>query len=137
MGCRDYIIERTTGPWMLWRTVRYFQAYASAKDGTLTILEPTAIYPINWRAERNEACKTNNETGTTSLIQDEICKLSLSTCNQAIILDASAQLFLRLGRMREAVLELPEILTCAHSAACAECYLSFPDSYAITYWSHS
>ena len=63
MLCRDYIIERTTGPWMLWRTVRYFQAYASAKDGTLTILEPTAIYPINWRAERNEACKTNNETG--------------------------------------------------------------------------
>ena len=63
LGCRDYIIERTTGPWMLWRTVRYFQAYATATDGTLTILEPTAIYPINWRAERNEECKTNNETG--------------------------------------------------------------------------
>ena len=54
---------------MLWRTVRYFQAYASAKDGTLTILEPKAIYPINWREERNDACKTNNETGTLGRTQ--------------------------------------------------------------------
>lgn len=63
---RDYIIERTTGPWMLWRSVRYFQAYATAKDGTLTILEPSAIYPINWREPRNEACDSHNETGTSS-----------------------------------------------------------------------
>lgn len=48
---------------MLWRSVRYFQAYATAKEGTLTVLEPSAIYPINWHAEQSEACKSRNETG--------------------------------------------------------------------------
>lgn len=53
---KDYIIERTTGPWMLWRSVRYFQNYADAKDGTLTVLEPGAVYPLSWNAPYPDVC---------------------------------------------------------------------------------
>ena len=69
---------------MLWRSVRLFQAYATEKEGTLTILEPSAIYPINWRAEKNDACKSNNETGTH---QTEIdVKAVLDFCSSVEIL---------------------------------------------------
>jgi len=80
---RDYIIERTTGPWMLWRSVRYFQNYGDPKkDGTLTILEPKIVYPINWNAPYPVSCKDDGTWNETA------------------------------------------------------CYQQFPDSFAITYWSH-
>lgn len=79
---RDYIVERTTGPWMLWRSVRYFQTYADPKDGSLTILEPKVVYPINWNAPYPDVCKDDEGWNETA------------------------------------------------------CYQQFPDSHAITYWSH-
>lgn len=86
---------------MLWRSVRYFQTYATAKEGTLTVLEPKAIYPLNWKGERPAACQTNNETGwwpftallrstwryyqvTSLLVKSTVISLSLATISYGL-----------------------------------------------------
>lgn len=66
-GDRDMLVEQTTGPWMLLRSVQNFQKYVSQKDEPLVILEPEHVYPLNWNAPYPAEClqQSNswNETG--------------------------------------------------------------------------
>lgn len=50
VASRNYKVEATTGPMMLWRSIQmYAQLGRKGKDPELKILRDKLVYPLNWR----------------------------------------------------------------------------------------